>query len=159
MTNSNICEIASDCDHPSACMRNSSVLFEDAKLSIWSPRVKGGRPRICPWRKRRPAPRRFWRQTLVLHAVAVTHDPWLCIPLSTKTESRSRSLVSWSVRSCCVPVVQIAPSSSCGTSPYPLVRRKYTPFLTDWMECSHEKPGKSESEADSDLSSVDKMEN
>lgn len=39
-----------------------------------------------------------WRQTLVLHAVAVTHDdPWLCFPLSTETENRSRSVVSWSV--------------------------------------------------------------
>ncbi|TRY98244.1 hypothetical protein DNTS_021336, partial [Danionella cerebrum] len=54
----------------------------------------------------------------------VTHDdPWLWFPLSTKTESRSRSVVSWSVhRQLPMPFAQNAPSSSCSTSQYPLVR-------------------------------------
>ncbi len=54
--------------------------------------IKGGDPERAHGGSGAPS---VWSR-LVLHAVAVTHDdPWLC--LSTQTQSRSRSVVSWSV--------------------------------------------------------------
>lgn len=93
-----------------------------------------GRPRTRPWRKRSPAPR---RQTLVLHAVVVTGcvspsrrrpkadpDPWSAGP---STGSR-------------LPIAQNAASSSCSTSQYPLVRRKYAPISPRKARREQEKP-------------------
>ncbi|KAL1277898.1 hypothetical protein QQF64_024571 [Cirrhinus molitorella] len=102
-----------------------------------------------------------WRQTLVLHAVAVTHvGPWLCF----SSPSRRRPKADpdpWSAgpsTGSCLPIAQNAPSSSCSTSQYPLVRRKYTSISSDLHETLASKSAQSAGEAVSSLSSVDKME-
>lgn len=95
---------------------------------------------MCPWRKRRPAPcwfgGRLWccmqQQSLMMIPGCVSPsrrrpkadpDPWSAGP-STGS---------------CLRIAQNAPSSSCSTSQYPLVRRKNTPFSSYYTKRSPRK--------------------